>query len=50
MGLATNTKRIERFFFEKKPKTSGLEVRGGAGSEPKGIKVFWFFFSKKNKP
>jgi hypothetical protein len=39
----------KRFFFEKKKqKTFANWPPGVAASRSKGLKVFWFFFSKKN--
>jgi hypothetical protein len=44
----------KRFFFEKKnQKTLPMRVRAGPAVPARwagvGVKVFWFFFSKKNR-
>jgi hypothetical protein len=40
--------RKDFFFEKKKQKTFGL-LRAGRSARRKWIKVFWFFFSKKNR-
>jgi hypothetical protein len=48
--LKTSRKQKKHFFFEKKKqKTSDSEGVTTPVPEPKGPKVFWFFFSKKNR-
>jgi len=39
------------FFFEKKKQKTFVRVGFGftGWAKPKGTKVFWFFFSKKNR-